>query len=144
MNVPVTVRRISKGCCGMDGGQVYPGFLTHGGHYVRVKLPDGTITTDHWVNGYFEILSTDQEVLANALLRAAGVILVLAERLQDNATNEDQKLIESARASIQELQLFAAKGKQNEQPRAQNPNAGIEPASEGSNRDTWCDSKRSS
>ncbi len=38
-------------CCGIEYDKVYEAMTDSGGHYVRVKLPDGEWTSDHWCGG---------------------------------------------------------------------------------------------
>lgn len=59
------VRRLKSDCCGMKVGEVYEvveGDIDGPEHYVSVRLPDGTVTSDHWAPGYFEEVNEDLSV----------------------------------------------------------------------------------
>lgn len=53
----VRVRRLKSDCCGMKVGQIYNADLLHGGSYVIVYLEDGSATSFHFVDTWFEILN---------------------------------------------------------------------------------------
>lgn len=53
----VRVRRLKSDCCGMKVGQIYNADLLHGGSYVIVYLEDGSATSSHFVDTWFEILN---------------------------------------------------------------------------------------
>ncbi len=54
----IIVKRIKDACCGMENGKFYEAVTNSIDYpsYVRVKLPDGTWTTEHWADGFFELI----------------------------------------------------------------------------------------
>lgn len=68
----VLVKRLSHPCCGMEIGRIYPGLADGGPSYIRVKLPNGEWTSDHWAPGLFEVIKTEDANKKKASEGGAG------------------------------------------------------------------------